>query len=282
MELHDRKTATVANVPSFVNRQAVKSPSRGWDRDRGHRLGRQLVFPGGSPARESSPAPFPRSPTRRCAIKQALDRDGVTGADGGRDRPYRTVRSLADRREFAQFRLCPGGAYDRSPCGTGTSAKLACLAAREELAPGAPWVQESVIGTRFIAHYDVGENGAIHPRITGRAWVTAEATARSRSVRPISERHRRRRKDVYITGRLRSGGLQAAVFRDDVSSLPGGVDAAAPSVIRAAAWRAPRRLDGGARRGMAWSRRRNRIPWSWRCGPPDSARSRPQSRPART
>jgi 4-hydroxyproline epimerase len=74
------------------------------------------------------------------------------------------------------FVLCPGGAYDRSPCGTGTSAKLACLAAHGVLEPGAAWVQESVIGTRFIARYGLGENGAIHPRITGRAWVTAEAT----------------------------------------------------------------------------------------------------------
>ena len=57
-----------------------------------------------------------------------------------------------------------------------SSAKLACLAARGELAPGARWVQESVIGTRFTARYDVGENGTIRPRITGRAWVTAEAT----------------------------------------------------------------------------------------------------------
>ncbi len=72
--------------------------------------------------------------------------------------------------------LCPGGAYDRSPCGTGTSAKLACLAAHGALAPDTAWVQESVIGTRFTARYGLGADGAILPRITGRAWVTAEAT----------------------------------------------------------------------------------------------------------
>ena len=53
----------------------------------------------------------------------------------------------ADSRNFV---LCPGKAYDRSPCGTGTSAKLACLAADGELAPGEPWVQEGILGTRFV------------------------------------------------------------------------------------------------------------------------------------
>ena len=71
--------------------------------------------------------------------------------------------------------LCPGGAYDRSPCGTGTSAKLACLAAAGALAPGAPWVQESIIGGRFMARYSPLGDGRIAPSITGRAWVTAEA-----------------------------------------------------------------------------------------------------------
>ncbi len=74
------------------------------------------------------------------------------------------------------FVLCPGGAYDRSPCGTGTSAKLACLAASGQLAPGVDWVQESVVGSRFIARYRRDATGAIIPTITGRAFVVAEAT----------------------------------------------------------------------------------------------------------
>jgi proline racemase len=75
------------------------------------------------------------------------------------------------------FVLCPGKAYDRSPCGTGTSAKLACLAADEKLAEGEEWVQESVIGSSFRARYrwlDRG-GGTIAPVIAGRAWVTAES-----------------------------------------------------------------------------------------------------------
>jgi 4-hydroxyproline epimerase len=76
------------------------------------------------------------------------------------------------------FVLCPGKAYDRSPCGTGTSAKLACLAADGKLAEGERWVQESIIGSTFGARYRWldRERGRIVPTITGRAYVNAEAT----------------------------------------------------------------------------------------------------------
>ena len=76
------------------------------------------------------------------------------------------------------FVLCPGGAYDRSPCGTGTSATLACLAADGTLAPGQLWRQESVIGSVFSAHYTLPPAGqpGILPTIHGRAHVTLDAT----------------------------------------------------------------------------------------------------------
>jgi proline racemase len=73
------------------------------------------------------------------------------------------------------FVLCPGKAYDRSPCGTGTSAKLACLAADGKLREGEPWVQESILGSTFTGHYR-REGDKIIPTITGTAHVTAEAT----------------------------------------------------------------------------------------------------------
>ena len=73
------------------------------------------------------------------------------------------------------FVLCPGGEYDRSPCGTGTSAKLACLAADGKLAPGEIWRQESIIGSVFEGSYTPTENGII-PTITGTAFITAETT----------------------------------------------------------------------------------------------------------
>jgi 4-hydroxyproline epimerase len=76
------------------------------------------------------------------------------------------------------FVLCPGKAYDRSPCGTGTSAKLACLAADGKLAEGAPWVQESIIGSTFSASYRWLDRaaGKVIPSIRGTAYVTAEST----------------------------------------------------------------------------------------------------------
>jgi 4-hydroxyproline epimerase len=78
----------------------------------------------------------------------------------------------ADSRSFV---LCPGGAYDRSPCGTGTSAKLACLAADGKLRAGEVWRQESIIGSVFEATYRT-DGDKIIPRITGSAYVNGEAT----------------------------------------------------------------------------------------------------------
>lgn len=81
---------------------------------------------------------------------------------------------MADSKNFV---LCPGLAYDRSPCGTGTSAKLACLAADGELEEGQTWVQESIIGSRFDAQFRWLDRdaGTISPTIRGTAYVTAEA-----------------------------------------------------------------------------------------------------------
>ncbi len=78
----------------------------------------------------------------------------------------------ADSKNFV---LCPGKAYDRSPCGTGTSAKLACLAADGKLAAGETWVQEGILGSTFSAHYRRRE-GRIVPTIRGSAFVSAETT----------------------------------------------------------------------------------------------------------
>ncbi|MDE3068416.1 MAG: proline racemase family protein [Verrucomicrobiota bacterium] len=76
------------------------------------------------------------------------------------------------------FVLCPGRAYDRSPCGTGTSAKLACLAADGKLAEGAVWTQESIIGSTFRGQFRWLDRaaGKVEPTITGTAFVNAEST----------------------------------------------------------------------------------------------------------
>ena len=79
--------------------------------------------------------------------------------------------SALDSRNFV---LCPDDNFDRSPCRTGTSAKLACLAEDGSLQPDQIWVQESILGSRFEAHYRAGECGGIVPSIRGRAYITAE------------------------------------------------------------------------------------------------------------
>lgn len=109
------------------------------------------------------------------AVRRALHAAGITGDDGSEIDHVElgAATPTADRRVFV---LCPGGAWDRSPCGTGTSATLACLAAEGRLAPGAVWRQESPVGSHFEAWYAPGADGAVLPTIRGRAFVTAEAT----------------------------------------------------------------------------------------------------------
>ena len=116
------------------------------------------------------------------ALCLALQAQGVTGAEGavidhiellGPPQLAGHAPDSAGR----SFVLSPGAAYDRSPCGTGTSAKLACLAADGKLAPGALWRQESVIGSVFEARYEAGaQAGTILPFITGRAHLTLDAS----------------------------------------------------------------------------------------------------------
>jgi 4-hydroxyproline epimerase len=108
-------------------------------------------------------------------VRQALGAQGIVGADGGEIDHIELFAPTptADSRNFV---LCPGKAYDRSPCGTGTSAKVACLAADGKLAEGATWKQESVIGSHFLASYRRLPDGQVQPLVTGRAFVQADAT----------------------------------------------------------------------------------------------------------
>jgi 4-hydroxyproline epimerase len=109
-------------------------------------------------------------------VRQALVREGVTGAGGSEIDHVELVgppsRADLDSRNFV---LCPGGAYDRSPCGTGTSAKLACLHADGKLPEGKVWRQESIVGSVFEGSVRIEGKGLI-PVIKGSAFVTAEAT----------------------------------------------------------------------------------------------------------
>lgn len=110
------------------------------------------------------------------AIRAALSRQGITGAEGTEIDHIELFGPPHDSRNHSRnFVLCPGGAYDRSPCGTGTSAKLACLAADGKLKPGAPWRQESIVGSVFCGSYRY-ETDRLLPTISGQAYVTAAAT----------------------------------------------------------------------------------------------------------
>ncbi|TYC60973.1 hydroxyproline-2-epimerase [Rhodobacterales bacterium] len=109
-------------------------------------------------------------------IRAGLDKAGVTGADGAWIDHIELFGPAQDPAANSRnFVLCPGGAYDRSPCGTGCSAKLACLAEDGVLAPGAEWLQESVIGSTYKLSYQPGAHGGVIPTITGQAFVTSEA-----------------------------------------------------------------------------------------------------------
>lgn len=113
------------------------------------------------------------------AIKKALAEAHVTGADGAEIDHVEVFGAPANtQHDSRNFVLCPGAAYDRSPCGTGTSAKLACLAADGLLRPGQLWQQESVIGSVFQARYapDPSRSDAVLPEITGIAHISGEGT----------------------------------------------------------------------------------------------------------
>ena len=119
-------------------------------------------------------------------IRQALTELHVTGADGAEIDHIELFGPPRDSANHSRnFVLCPGGAYDRSPCGTGTSAKLACLAADGKLAEGDVWRQESILGSVFEASYQ-RRNGQLIPRIKGTAYITSEATLLLDSVDPLS------------------------------------------------------------------------------------------------
>jgi 4-hydroxyproline epimerase len=112
------------------------------------------------------------------AIAAALRSAGVTGADGA-EVDHVILLGPSDRKDAnaKNFVLCPGAAYDRSPCGTGTSATMAMLHARGELALGRPWRQESIIGSRFEG-WLTESAGRLIPHVRGTAHVTGEGTLR--------------------------------------------------------------------------------------------------------
>lgn len=109
-------------------------------------------------------------------IRNELDQQGITGENGAYiDHVELFAEPTDEQNDSRNFVLCPGGSYDRSPCGTGTSAKLACLAADKKLQPGQVWRQESIIGSVFECSYQLADDGqSIIPSISGQAFITGE------------------------------------------------------------------------------------------------------------
>ena len=173
--LHDDGSVSVRNVPSWrhLHQVAVEVP--------GHGTVRGDVAWGGnwfflvSEHGQSVDTQHLKELTSYCgALRKALAAQGITGALGA-EIDHIELFADDDQADSRNFVLCPGDAYDRSPCGTGTSAKLACLAADGKLSPGALWRQASVIGSQFVASYELdGEH--IIPTLRGRAHMSAEAT----------------------------------------------------------------------------------------------------------
>ena len=109
------------------------------------------------------------------AIRRALHEKGIRGGNGEEiDHIELFSSSPTPGIDSRNFVLCPGKAYDRSPCGTGTSAKMACLYADNKLVPGKTWLQEGILGTVFEGRIEI-RNGAVIPFITGSAFVTSES-----------------------------------------------------------------------------------------------------------
>jgi 4-hydroxyproline epimerase len=173
--LHQSGEVTVANVPSYRKTQSavVKVPGIGpvtgdvaW--------GGNWFFLVHEPTREIALAKVEELSAFAWAIRQAVNAQGYPEVDHVELFGPPTVAGAHSK----NFVLCPGRAYDRSPCGTGTSAKLACLAADGRLAEEVPWIQESIVGSTFVGRFQWLDRakGHVAPSITGTAYVNAQAT----------------------------------------------------------------------------------------------------------
>lgn len=173
--LHDPHTVEIANVPAYRHRADVALDVPGVGLVVGDvAWGGNWFFLVRDHGLPVEPAAISELTAFAWRVRRGLEATGITGDDGA-EIDHVELLACSPTADARAFVLCPGGAYDRSPCGTGTSAKLACLAADGALEPGHAWVQESVIGGRFEARYTPLPGGRVAPVVTGRAWVTAEA-----------------------------------------------------------------------------------------------------------
>lgn len=172
-ELHDDGSISVGNVESYRLASEVKIDADGVGTVVGDvAWGGNWFFLVREPRQPLSVVRIPELMEIATAIRRTVNKTGFPEVDhvelfGEADDPE------ADAKNFV---LCPGLQYDRSPCGTGTSAKLACLAADGKLEPGQSWIQEGILGTTFEGHFRWSDSAKdkIQPTIRGRAFVTAQ------------------------------------------------------------------------------------------------------------
>lgn len=177
-ELHDDGSVTVTNVPSYRYQKNVRIKVPGHGTVTGDvAWGGNWFFLTEDYNGDISIENIASLTQFSYALTQALVDHNIVGSDGAVVDHIEIfgepTRGVSDSRSFV---LCPGLAYDRSPCGTGTSAKLACLHADGKLAPKQIWRQASVLDTVFEGRVKPLENGQVIPMITGTAYVNGEAT----------------------------------------------------------------------------------------------------------
>lgn len=166
-------SVSISNVPSYRFAKDVSVDVPGHGRVKGDiAYGGNWFFLIGEHSQTIEIAELKRLTAFSAAVRDALNANGITGADGA-EIDHIELFALSKTADSRNFVLCPGIEYDRSPCGTGTSAKLACLYEDGKLAEGEIWRQESVIGSVFEGSVRI-ENNEIIPVIRGSAFVTAE------------------------------------------------------------------------------------------------------------
>ena len=175
--LHESGKVTVQNVPSYRSRKDVTVSAPNFGEVRGD------IAWGGNWFYLIEEHSLPLSLKNvdqltdfSWAVRSALAANGITGADGSEIDHVELFGPPSDgHADSRNFVLCPGKAYDRSPCGTGTSAKLSCLVADGKLRAGQVWRQEGILGTVFEGTVEL-DGDRILPSITGEAYITAEST----------------------------------------------------------------------------------------------------------
>lgn len=174
--LHSDKRVSVRNVPAYRYKKDFTITVPGIGEIQGDiAWGGNWFFLIDAPDKIKPDADLEHLTEYTSSIYKALFDQGIRGEDGGVIDHIELFGkdTNADSRNFV---LCPGKAYDRSPCGTGTSAKLACLAADGKLQAHQIWRQASIIGSQFEASYEPGENNTIIPTISGYAHISAQST----------------------------------------------------------------------------------------------------------